>query len=413
MGQRPALRRSTREAVIGGVCAGLAESVGLPTGLVRGVLVVATLLGGGLGVAVYIVLWAVLPAAPTDPAEQVGPRATTGPGARRHRMTAYHWLVVVGLVLFLGGLSVGTEVGSWVTDPRYAVPVLAIAAGALVAWYQLDDPARRGGRTRSRWVGIAQVVVGLLLVTFGVVVLVSQGRGLQDVWNGALAAVAVLAGAAVIAAPFALRMYRGLQREQLARVRETERADIAAHLHDSVLQTLALIQRRADDPSTVQRLARRQERELRSWLYGGAGHATDSLAAAVTEQVHEVEDEHGVPVEIVVTGDRLLDGAGELLVKATREAVLNAVRHGLPPVSVYVEAGPAGVEVFVRDHGCGFELADIAEDRMGVRESILRRMERAGGTARIRRLEDGTEVSLTLPPAPTPSPDPPPEERTP
>lgn len=407
---RPVLRRSAQRAVAGGVCAGISESLGIPAGIVRAAAVLATVLGGGLGAAIYIVLWAVLPvdhADPPPPTALAGSMVAAGSAPKRHRISVHHWLVVVGLMLLLAGISLGTEVGGWVTDPRYVVPVLAIAAGALVAWYQLDSGGPRR-RARSAWVGVAQVIGGLLLVTLGVLVLVTRGQSPQGMWNGALAAVAVLAGAVVVAAPFALRMYRGLQREQLARVRETERADIAAHLHDSVLQTLALIQRRADDPNTVQRLARRQERELRAWLYGGARPATDSLTAALTEQVHEVEDEHGVPVEFVVTGDRVLDEPGAMLVKATREAVLNAVRHGLAPVSVYVEAGPAGVEVFVRDHGAGFDLADldgVAEDRMGVRESILGRMERAGGTARIRRLENGTEVSLTLPPAPGPEPD--------
>ncbi len=390
---RPVLRRSEADALVGGVCSGLAAYLGLPTGLVRAAAVLLTIFGGGLGLVLYVVMWAVLP---------VEPQLVAVEAPRERRLTAYHWLVLAGLALFGTGISLGTEAGSWLTDPRYAVPVLAIAAGALVAWYQLDAPTtRRSGGRGAAWVGALQVAVGVVLATGGVVVLVTQGQGPRGVWNGALAAVAVLVGAGGIAAPFALRMYRGLQREQAERVRATAQADIAAHLHDSVLQTLALIQRRADDPVTVARLARRQERELRDWLYAGRQRESDSLSAALSEAVHEVEDEHGVPVELVVTGDRRTDEAGAALVKATREAVLNAVRHGAPPVSVYVEVGRDGVEVFVRDHGPGFELDDlagVAEDRMGVRESILGRMARAGGTARIRRLEQGTEVALTLPP---------------
>ncbi len=391
------LCRSGDRAVAGGVCAGLAERFRIPVLAVRAAVVVLTLGSGGMVAAAYAVMWVALPVRYAEPGyrPEPGGSATRRPG----RISVYHWFVVVGLALFVVGISLGTDVGGWVTDPRYAVPVLAIAAGALVAWYQLDAPlGGPRGRGRSIWVGAGQVAFGLMLVTGGVVVLVTQGQGLQGVWNGVLAAVAVLAGAVGIATPFAMRMYRGLQREQLARVRETERADIAAHLHDSVLQTLALIQRRADDPTTVQRLARRQERELRTWLYGGGQQVTDTLATAITEQVHSVEDEHGVPVELVITGDRVLDDPGDMLVRAVREAALNAVRHGRPPISVYAEAGPHGVEVYVRDHGTGFDVDAIAEDRMGVRESILGRMERAGGTARIRKLDDGTEVSLTLPP---------------
>jgi signal transduction histidine kinase/phage shock protein PspC (stress-responsive transcriptional regulator) len=402
---RPPLRRSTLDAMVGGVCSGIAAHLGVPPLVVRAAVVLLTLFGGGLGAILYVVVWAVLPA---EPVVSVALQAPPEPG-RERRLTVHHWLVVTGLGLFVAGISLGTEAGSWLTDPRYAVPVLAIAAGALVAWYQLDaPPGRRSGRRRSVWLSVTQVVVGVVLAAFGVVVLVTQGQGPRGVWNGVLAALAVLVGAGGIAAPFAVRMYRGFQREQAERVRETARADIAAHLHDSVLQTLALIQRRADDPVTVARLARKQERELRDWLYAGQPRSADSLATELSTVVHEVEDEHGVPVEIVVTGDRPVEATGAALVQATREAVLNAVRHGRPPVSVYVELGRDGDEVFVRDHGAGFDLGDlagVAEDRMGVRESILGRLQRAGGSARIRRLDDGTEVALRLPPIETGAPE--------
>jgi signal transduction histidine kinase len=194
-----------------------------------------------------------------------------------------------------------------------------------------------------------------------------------------------------------MRLWGDLRAEQAQRIRETERADIAAHLHDSVLQTLALIQRKSDDPAEVTRLARAQERELRGWLYAGPVGSQASLASAVTEVAHEVEDLHGIPIELVVTGDRTLDVPATVLVRALREALLNAVRHGGPPVSVYVEVGSEVVEAFVRDHGPGFDLDDVPRDRLGVRESILGRMSRHGGSAALRRLEDGTEVSLSLP----------------
>jgi signal transduction histidine kinase len=194
-----------------------------------------------------------------------------------------------------------------------------------------------------------------------------------------------------------VRLWGDLRTEQTQRIRETERADIAAHLHDSVLQTLALIQRKAGEPAEVVRLARAQERELRGWLYAGPLGSQASLASAVTEVAHEVEDLHGIPIELVVTGDRPLDLAGTALVQALREALLNAVRHGAPPVSVYVEVGLEVVEAFVRDHGPGFELSEVPLDRFGVRESILGRMRRNRGSAGVRRLEHGTEISLSLP----------------
>jgi signal transduction histidine kinase len=163
-----------------------------------------------------------------------------------------------------------------------------------------------------------------------------------------------------------------------------------------------MIQRKADDPGAVTTLARAQERELRAWLYAGPSGSDATLAAAVAEAAHEVEELHGIPVDVVATGDRPLDDGGVALVRAVRESLLNAVRHGSPPVSLYLEVGPSGVEAFVRDHGPGFDLDEVPEDRLGVRQSVLGRMARHGGQARVRRLEQGTEVAITLPALPSP-----------
>ena len=174
---------------------------------------------------------------------------------------------------------------------------------------------------------------------------------------------------------------------------------MAAHLHDSVLQTLALMQRRADDPREIAALARRQERELRSWLNNGAARSSaTSFAAALEAAVAEVEDARGVPVDVVAVGDRPLDEKGEALVAATREAVLNAVKFaGEAAISVYAEVQGDRVEVFVRDRGPGFELAAVPADRRGLRESVLGQMERHGGRAEIHtRPGAGTEVELVM-----------------
>ncbi len=395
---RGGLYRSALDRRVAGVCGGLGAHLGVSSTLVRVVFVVTTVLTGGLGVVVYLFLWAVTPAR-IVPEDLLAERASPG---RARRITPAHWFVLLGLALVVLGLSFDSPLASIVTNARILVPLLAVAVGAFVAWYQVDEQDERlaaAPSSRRRTLAIVQAIAGVAITASGVVVLVTQGQGLEGVWNGALAALAVLAGAGIVAAPFVLRMYRGLQREQAERARATERADMAAHLHDSVLQTLALIQRRSEDPQTVQLLARRQERELRSYLYAGQERAADRLGGALTTVAHDVEDEHGVPVELVVTGDQAMTPEGEALVRATREALLNAVRHGRPPVSVYAEIGPLGSEVFVRDHGDGFDLADVAEDRLGVRESILGRMARAGGSARIRRLQRGTEIVLTLPPA--------------
>lgn len=417
---RRTLHRPVESRVIGGVCAGLAEHLGWPVRWIRiGFIILA--LSGGAGVVAYVFLWALTPqstdgvwagsdeparvdpAKPTTPAQTGAPDAENAPQAERD---ATRILLVGGLMLIVGLLVTAQSAGF---DLRLGLlaPLLVVALGAVIAWSQLDEAQRGrwlGADAGARRFSVARLAFGGVLAVVGLVILATRGRSLSAIWDIGLATLAVLAGAVLIAAPWALRLWTDLRREQAELARATERADIAAHLHDSVLQTLALIQRKAEDPAAVVLLARAQERELRSWLYAGPAGSDATLAAAVADATHEVEDLHGIPVDLVSTGDRPLDDGGQALVRAVREAVLNAVRHGAPPVSVYLEAGPAGVEAFVRDHGPGFDVGEVPEDRLGVRQSILGRMERHGGQARIRRLERGTEVSLTLPP-PAASPD--------
>jgi signal transduction histidine kinase/phage shock protein PspC (stress-responsive transcriptional regulator) len=396
-GELRPMRRMVRPAggrLLGGVCAGLAEHLGLNVRHVRVGFVLASI-AGGAGVAAYLFLWALTPQSPetaapavTDQPAGVDGTAVSRPAGESVR----HLLIGLGLVL-LGGLLL-TEQQGVSLHLDLLLPLLAVAVGAVLAWSRLDDADRGFG---SRRAGLLRLGIGITLASVGVVVLATRGRGLAGLWDVGIAAVAVLVGAALIAAPWGVRLWGDLRAEQTQRIRQTERADIAAHLHDSVLQTLALIQRQSGDPAEVVRLARAQERELRGWLYAGPVGSQASLASAATEVAHEVEDLHGIPVDLVVTGDRPLDAGGTALVRALREALLNAVRHGAPPVSVYVEVGTERVEAFVRDHGAGFDLSEVPRDRLGVRESILGRMSRHGGSATVRRLEHGTEVSISLP----------------
>ncbi len=382
---------------LGGVCAGLAEHLNLNVRHVRLAFVLASL-GGGVGIVAYLFLWALTPQSLETTA--VGGAADVVAASRPAHESVRNLLVGLGLLL-LGGVLWAQQHG---LNLRLGVtiPVLAVAAGAVLAWSKLDDAERERWLVRDmgsggRRAALVRLGIGIALASVGVVVLATQGLALEGLLGAGIAAVAVLAGAAMIAAPWGVRLWGDLRLEQAQRIRETERADIAAHLHDSVLQTLALIQRKSGDPAEVVRLARSQERELRAWLYAGPIGSKASLASAVTEVAHEVEDLHGTPIELVVTGDRILDAGGTALVRALREALLNATRHGAPPVSVYVEVGSELIEAFVRDHGPGFDLAEVPQDRLGVRESILGRMARQGGSARVRRLENGTEVSLSLP----------------
>lgn len=383
--RRPPLVRPADGRVVAGVCAGVSAHLGIPLGALRVLTAVSALLGFGL--PVYAFLWLTMPKTAdggTDPVQ-------------RAPMPARRFVPIGVVVLVIGGVSAG-KVLTATGHLSIALPLLVIAAGVLLVWSRLDRAERR------QWIGaeaegrqsLLRIGFGVLLAVVGLVLLITQGRSLSSLRDTAISVVVVLVGAGFVAAPFITRLFDSLRQEQTERIRATEKADIAAHLHDSVLQTLALIQRRASDPQAVQLLARAQERELRTWLYADNTPAAATLATAVTDVTHEIEDLHGIPVDLVVSGDRPIDAAGMALTRALREALANAVRHGAPPVSVYLEVGSRTVEAFVRDHGAGFDLDAVAEDRLGVRESIIGRMQRHGGAAQVRRREDGTEVCLRL-----------------
>ncbi|MHA3837479.1 ATP-binding protein [Terrabacter sp. AAH1] len=413
--QRPPLVRHRQGKVVAGVAAGLADHLGVPVSAVR-IALVLTSIPFGAGLAVYVFLWAtmreigdVVPVAPAPVADPTG--ATTSPGSSAGGGHGHHHIDLASLrtwlrsgnqavlITLLGVAALALAGALWLGSAGFDVhaevilPVVAIVIGAIFFWSQLDDTDAIGARRPVRWIWL---VVGLGLTILGLVGLLVRGTDLTALWQVGGAVLAALVGVAVLSAPWILRLWSNLRLEQAARIRATERADIAAHLHDSVLQTLALIQRQSSDAATVARLARAQERQLRSYLYDEDARA-GTLGAALTAAMGEVEDLHGVPVQLVVTGDRQIDEHLDALVKAVREAAWNAVRHGSPPVSAYVEVGPDAVEAFVRDHGAGFDLDDVPDDRAGVRESIIGRMERHGGTAHIRHRADGTEIELRLP----------------
>jgi signal transduction histidine kinase len=208
----------------------------------------------------------------------------------------------------------------------------------------------------------------------------------------------VVLGVLLVLGPWMLQTLRQVNDERTARIREQERVELAGRVHDSMLQTLTLIQRRANDPDEVRRLVRHSERELRGWLYSPA-EQQPTLRAAVGAVCAEIEDEYAVTIDLVVVGEQPMSPAVEPLVQALREAAINAAKHsGTDTFAVYVEAGAADVVGYVRDRGHGFDVDSVAADRYGVRESVVARMQRHGGSAAIRSSEGGgTEVRLTLP----------------
>ncbi|UZX04169.1 PspC domain-containing protein [Arthrobacter sp. CDRTa11] len=306
-------------------------------------------------------------------------------------------LLLVAGILIAQLLGVDVPLGT-------LIPAAAVLGGASIAWMQLDETRRAGllDKTKADQAGgWARLAAGLALVVAGVLVMVSGSGSWEQTWLALLASVAVLGGVILVLLPWALKFWRDLESERAGRIRETERAEIAAHLHDSVLQTLALIQRRAGNEHDVVRLARAQERELRNWLFQDPGKDAGQLSDRIKATAAEVEDLLGNAVEVVSVGDTAMTEAHEALLQASREAMLNASRHGGGSVSVYLEVSNGRAEVFVKDRGPGFELNDVPEDRLGVRESIIGRMKRHGGTASITSTADGTEVRLGLPALPT------------
>ncbi|MFF2349298.1 PspC domain-containing protein [Kitasatospora sp. NPDC058115] len=337
---------------------------------------------------------------PVEAGEGAAAPGAATPGQRQGGLGQLAALVmlVIGVIALLNALNVQTA-------KPYTWPLLAIGVGVALVWRQADDSRWQ------RWFGLEEgekrrgaftrVGAGVLLVVAGIIAfLATQGSG-STIGSVIEASLAVLAGVLVLVGPYALRMWQDLGAERTARIRAQERAEIAAHVHDSVLHTLTLIQRRAEDPKEVLRLARAQERELRLWLYrpeAVAEQAPDTMAESLRAVVAEVEDRHGVPVEVVIVGDCPMDERIAAQMQAAREATVNAAKYGGGgPVQVYAEVEGRTVMVFVRDHGPGFDPDTVPEDRMGVRESILGRMKRNGGTARVRPAPDGgTEVELEM-----------------
>jgi len=221
----------------------------------------------------------------------------------------------------------------------------------------------------------------------------------SSIGGTALAVAITVVGLFVAIGPWFLRMRDDLGQERMARARQEERAEMAAHLHDSVLQTLALIQR-TEDPKRMASLARSQERELRGWLFGKANvEGLELLSTALEAAVARIESERSVAIDLVAVGDARFDQRGAALVAAASEAMVNAAQHsGADRVSVYLEVAEGGAEVWVTDQGKGFERETVSPDRNGLVGSIEKRMRRQGGSAEIQSSPgEGTEIHLILP----------------
>jgi signal transduction histidine kinase len=366
--------------MLGGVCDGVARHLGWQVTTVRW-LTVALAVCGGAGALLYLWLWALTPLEPSSDATDVPVR----------RRVPVAWLLVACaaaaaiLVLVVIGASPGNP------GPLFASAgsMIVLAVGA-VAWEQFVDVT---GTARPRGASAVRITAGVLLLAM--VFITPAVGGVRNGFELILLVITLVAGLVVLLGPWGIRLWQELIAERTKRVREEQRAEIAAHLHDSVLQTLALIQNRAGASSEVARIARAQERELREWLYAGAGTLDSDLGTDLRDFAAALELDYPVRIEVITVGDALERASSEIGA-AAREAMLNAARHAGGEISVYVEGSASALDVYVRDRGRGFAIEGVPEDRLGVRESIIGRMRRAGGWATVGRgvAGVGTQVQL-------------------
>lgn len=397
-------RRDLENGLAGGVAAGIAARRGRGERVtaVRVVIVVVTLISGGLIVPIYLLAWLLVPAEGTD--ESIAIRARRDSRGIALALGLASMLAV--LLLLLGSVSSG-PVESWGWNQVVSVGCLALIwrnapPGEQETMRRLIQPLSGiSGGTTTRRITAARIIGGAVLGCAGLGWLLGARASLAML-RPLAGMVLLAAGLVLLLGPWWFRIARDLVLERQARARAEERAEVAARVHDSVLQTLALIQRRSEDPAAVVSLARAQERELRSWLFEGRAPGTasaETLSGGVREIQQDAEARHGVPVEVVTVGDCPLDDDLNAQLAAAREAVVNAAKwSGAPVISLFAEVSPDQAEVVVRDRGQGFDPSAVAEDRRGISESIRGRMTRHGGQSAIQSTPgEGTKVTLTMP----------------
>lgn len=431
----PRLRRDPEWGVIGGVIAGFARRLGVDVVLLRVLFVVGVVASGGALLIGYALAWALIPA----PVDATGIGTTGGQHGGRRGARSWHLGAGVGL-LVLAALLIFRSLGIWWSD-ALVWPLVLVSAGLALLWGQSRSPAapvvagaapgdvgRGYGRAGARQPAPATLApavapapadgapsnvtetptsfgslyrggFGIALVLGAALLFLSANDALGAARDAAFTAVVAIVALGLILAPFIWRLGRNLAAERTERIRSQERAEVAAHLHDSVLQTLTLMQKRSDDPREVAALARRQERELRDWLADRPGaDGSGGFVAAIRGAAEEVEDSHRVKIEVVAVGDCELDEGAAAVVAAAREAMVNAAKFASDgPISLYAEVSAGRIEAYVRDRGPGFDPEAVPADRRGVRESIVGRVRRHGGEAEIRSIAgSGTEVAISL-----------------
>jgi signal transduction histidine kinase/phage shock protein PspC (stress-responsive transcriptional regulator) len=384
---RGRLTRSTHDRIVAGLAGGIAARLGIPTVFVRAAFITLTL-AGGFGMICYLVGWLTVP----DEAQYGSMIVADQPPTMPQQVGLS--LGLLALLLVLDG------VGLWFGPIVWSVNLFIF--GAALVWDRSSTESRDRMSRFAKPVGDGvstsrtQVIAGVGLMAVGIVVVLTSLDSFQALGPVAVAVLITAAGFMLLFGPWMLGLFEDLGKERRARIRSEERADMAAHLHDSVLQTLALIQR-SDDSQRMTTLARAQERDLRAWLFEPTGPTNGgTVGEAVAAAAAKVESDFDIPVEVVVVGDRSLNDATVPLVASAAEAMANAAEHsGARTISVYVECSQDAVEAWVTDQGSGFDPEDVPEQRKGISQSIIARMVRAGGEATvISRTGEGTEIHL-------------------
>lgn len=391
-----------------GVCKGVAMHLGISVVWVRLAFLALTFLYGA-GPIAYVFLWIFMPTGdpaavsrpipvqeaplapgnapltPTPDTDRISPPESLNEAVRRAPKPAL--VALAGFAL----LAIGLLLVSSGTDSQIVPPILLALAGIALSWMNFST---KGRRLPFMLGGIALIFAGWALYVSNVTIINWGTSPRRIILSGFIMILALV----VAVMPWANAMLQQLSQEQALKEREEERADMTAHLHDGVLQTLALVQLHSKEPNTVFTLARGQERELREWLYQERSTSDRSVGAGLKQIAAAVEDEHGKPIEVVTVGDARPSAQTDALLDAARQALVNAATHGGEPISLYCEASDTMVEVFVRDHGNGFDPDAVPPDRLGIRESIIGRIKRRGGTVEIvSRTGWGTEVRMHMP----------------
>lgn len=388
--------------ILGGVAAGLAAHLRINPWVLRVVFILTSPLAA-VGILLYLWFWVFVPRGnpwashPLPPDEsRLAEPLRLAQSARKSEKNPR--LAIMPVVLLALGLIVLAVVAAWegpdaLTRGRPAMVAILVMGGVSLIW--AGASRQDGPRLElSRFLLLAGP--GVIAVILGVMVWVSGTLSWRDALKGGAMTLVVLAVLSVAGLPLWVRFWNDFKASLAEQTRQTVRADMAAHLHDSVLQTLALIRARAHNPAEVAQLARAEERQLRAWLYEDRPDRAQSLVHIIKELVGEVEDRYGVMFETVTVGDAPPGAWADSLVAATREALNNAAQHAAPAFSVYLEVSADTAQCYVRDHGAGFAVDDIPEGRHGVKESIIDRLERHGGSAKIKSNENGTEVQMEV-----------------